>query len=169
MASDDGNEGTSGYAEVGAGVSAILEAAERAADEIRDAARTEAANEARDLRLAAESYGTRQRQEADEEARRIVGQAEQQAREIRDDAEEKAREHMAGAESRLRAIGAEIRYLEAKRERVADALRSIAADIDETLANDRVPDAGAPAAAPPDELPQALAPSARRERGRLRR
>jgi hypothetical protein len=163
------------YSGVGPRVSAILEAAEQAAQEIRAAGdrqaaalveqlRAEAEGDARDMRLAAESYGKRQRRDADEEAKLIVAAAEQRVRELVAEAEEQANERTAGVEGRLRALTAEIRYLEAKRSRIVDALRSISTHIDDALDDDRAREPE-----PAEQLPDALAPASRRDRNRLRR
>jgi hypothetical protein len=163
------------YSDVGPRVAAILDAAEQAAQEIRadggrqaaalvEQLRAEAEGDARDMRLAAESYGKRQRRDADEEAKVIVAAAEQRVRDLVAEAEEQADERTAGVEGRLRALTAEIRYLEAKRNRIVDALRSISTHIDDALADDR---AREPELA--DELPDALVPASRRDRNRLRR
>jgi hypothetical protein len=70
----------------------------------------------------------------------------------------------AARQRRLRALTAEIRYLEAKRSRIVDALRAISTHIDDALADDRAREPE-----PAEELPDALTPASRRDRNRLRR
>jgi cell division septum initiation protein DivIVA len=150
------------YDDVGAGVTAILQAAEEAADNIRADARKQAADliheaeeavaarlqaltrdaeklrsdaeaEARDMRLAVEGYGTKRRRDADEEANRLLAEAEARAREIVDGAEERVRESNRAVAERGEALQAEVRSLELKRQKAVDALRRIVAHLEDAL------------------------------------
>src|SRR4051812_36925799 len=124
--------------------------AEQGAREIRLEA------EARDLRLAAESYGKRQRQLADEEARWIVADAEASAKAVHADEERRWQQRVAEVEGRLRTAAAEVEWLEAKRSRIVGSLRALSDDIaDAIVVNGN---------GEPDDLAGALAP-VRRERG----
>jgi DNA anti-recombination protein RmuC len=203
--SDEIVEGTGGgqsYSEVGAGVAAILEAAEQAAEKIRADARSqgtdlireaeqavgarlqaltqdaerlrneadaraeqiraEAESEARDLRLAAEAYGKRLRVEAEEEVAKIVRRAEDRAAEILANVEERAAEAAQQAEARFGHLSEEVRELEARRQRVVEALRKISNAIGDVVTVDEGRNHDS-------ELDEALDPSARRARGRIRR
>ncbi len=155
--------------DVGARVTAILTAAEQAAQEIRRDAdraaaarveelRAEAEAEARDLRLAAESYGKRQRQLADEEARRIVAEAEEKAKTVHAEEERRWQQRLAEAEGRLRTAAAEAEWLEAKRSRIVDSLRALSDDLADAIASNGNGEVAA------DDLHGALSPTRRRTR-----
>lgn len=149
-------------ADVGAGVEAILRAAEEAAERIEGEARRHAAEltrnaeeavaarlqelthdaerireqaeaEARDMRLAVEAYGTRRRREADEEARAILAEAEQRARRLVAAAEERAREAAEANAARAQELEAQVRALETKRQKASDAVRRIVAHLEDAL------------------------------------
>lgn len=148
--------------DVGAGVEAILRAAEEAAERIEGQARRHATElmrnteeavaarlqelthdaerireqaeaEANDMRLAVEAYGTRRRREADEEARAIVAEAEQRARQLVATAEERAREAVEANAVRARELEAQVRALETKRQKASDAVRRIVAHLEDAL------------------------------------
>jgi hypothetical protein len=176
---------------VGERVSGILNAAEAAAEQIRqdarqaaaeiirqaeavaaarehelevefDRARARAEDEVRDLRLAVESYASRRRADADEEARQRISDAETQARATREAAAQMARELEEGAQQRHQEVRAQTRALEKQRDRTLEELRRIAAQLEEFL----------PAPAPPprteETLSEVLSVDSRRA-GRRRR
>lgn len=140
--SRDGVSG-GGFAEVGAGVAAILEAAEQAAEKIRADARKQAAEliheaeEAVGARLQALTKdGQRVREEAEEEASRVREEAESDARDMRlaveaygtkrrREADEEADRTLSEAESRAEELlsRAELKSREADE---AAAARSVA-------------------------------------------
>jgi hypothetical protein len=179
------------YADVGAGVAGILEAAEAAADKIRADARKEASDlireaeeavaarlqaltreaegtrvaaeeEARDVRLAVEAYATQRRREADEEFRRALDEAGRDAAQLRDAAEEAAKRANAETTTRAEELRAEVKRLEARREKIVAALRRISSHIDDLVADEpaveRQPE--------PESLPEALTPDRRSLRRR---
>jgi cell division septum initiation protein DivIVA len=146
-------------AAVGDRVSEILQAAEKAAEQIlaraqaealdirgradEDAAarvrelsaeserlRAEALEYARDTRLAVDSYADRHRREAEQEARELLGAAELEAESVRRSAEEKAQEL---ERERTRELRAEALALEERRDRTLDELREIALDLRDTM------------------------------------
>jgi hypothetical protein len=151
-----------GYAALGERVTGILEAAERAAEEIRRdakqqasehdrAARTdaerltkelteearslhaEAEQYARDMRLAVEAYSTQHRRQAEEEGRKIVADAEGQASTMREAAEQTVREVEGDIRRRQEKLQAEVRLLEQRRREALEQLREIAALVQEVL------------------------------------
>src|SRR5262249_19010466 len=130
----------SSHAGVGAGIDAILEAAELAAEEIRASARKqgqdlirqaeeavaariqeltregekireEAANEARDVRLAVEAYAKSRRREADEQVSKKVEETERRAREILAEAEQRGKAYEAQLQRRNEQLDNEVRDL----------------------------------------------------------
>jgi vacuolar-type H+-ATPase subunit E/Vma4 len=155
-------DGPQSHADVGGKVSAILEAAEAAAGEIRQGARREALkivqlaekqaasqieelthaaararadadDYARDVRTAVHSYGTQQRHEAEEVARRVVADAEEQARAMREAAEEMAEQIQRDAHQRHETLQKEVKEVEARRQRALEGLRDIAAQLEDVL------------------------------------
>jgi hypothetical protein len=151
-----------GSADIGARVAGILEAAERAAEQIRadalrqthetmrraeadaevrieeltresERVRMEADDYARDIRQAVDSYGTQARREAEEEARRLVNDAEEQARATREAAQAMAEQIQADARRRHETLQREAKALEERRQRVLDGLRDLAAQLQDAL------------------------------------
>jgi chromosome segregation ATPase len=149
---------SNGASEVGAGVSAILAAAEQAAAEILATAqkkaaqliheadgavgariqeltgkgneiRAQAEEEARDLRLAVESYAKSRRREADEEAAGVVNRAEGRAKELLAEAQQRARHAVDELSGRREELQTEVNRLEAHREQLLRGLRELAARI----------------------------------------
>lgn len=149
-----------GYTDVGETVAGVLRAAEEAAEKIRAEARAQAIeivegaqgsastrideltrdaersrqdadDYAKDIRQAVDSYGSQQRREAEEEARRIVADAEEQARAMREAAQEMAGQIEAEARRRHDGLREEIRSLEERRQRVLVGLRELAAQLNE--------------------------------------
>jgi cell division septum initiation protein DivIVA len=188
------DNGRGAHADVGAGVTAILQAAEDAADRIRAEAREQAADlirqaekaaharlqeltrdadrvreeaeaEARDMRLAVEAYGTKRRREADAEAGDVVARAEARARELIAAAEAKARESGREAARRSEELRGQVRSLEARRERALDALRKIASHLDDALESS-ASDAGPPRERRRPALDEDLGAAARTSRPR---
>jgi hypothetical protein len=154
-------------ADVGSRVSAILAAAERAAEELRveakrevsellgraesDAAariseltaeakstRGDADDYASDVRLAVDTYASQRRREAEEEGRRAVAEAEEQARAMRETAEDMARQIDGDAHRRVDELRQEIKLLEDRRERAFQSLRDVAAQLEDVLLRPRV-------------------------------
>jgi hypothetical protein len=153
---------TNEYADVGARVTGILEAAEQAAEQIRsdslrqahetmrgaeadaqarieeltreaERVRAEADDYARDIRQAVDSYGTQARREADEGARQLVTDAEEQARATREAAQAMAEQIQEDARRRNESLQHEARALEERRQRVLDGLRDLAAQLQDAL------------------------------------
>jgi chromosome segregation ATPase len=120
--------------------------------------RAEAEADARDLRLAAESYGKRQRQLADEEARRIVAEARAAAEAAHADEERRWQAHLTEVEGRLRTLRAETERLEAKRARIVRSLRALSNDIADAIVVNGSREVD------PEDLPRALSPARRRRR-----
>jgi hypothetical protein len=154
-------------ADVGSRVSAILAAAERAAEDLRTEAkrevsellgRTESAAAARineltaeaerthgdadeyasDVRLAVDTYASQHRREAEEEGRRTVAEAEEQARAMRETAEDMARQIDDDVRRRVDELRQEIKILEDRRERAFQSLRDVAAQLEDVLLRPRV-------------------------------
>jgi hypothetical protein len=150
------------HPDIGGKVNAIIEAAEAAAEQIgqnarrearetmeqaelaaaarieeltREAAqtRTEADQYARDMREAADSYGTQHRRGAEEEARRVLADAEKEAKELRDAAQQKAEQIERDVGQRHETLKREARMLEARRQRVLESLRDLAAQLQDAL------------------------------------
>jgi hypothetical protein len=151
-----------GFADVGARVAGILEAAEQAAEQIRadalrqaretirkgeadaemrieeltrqaERVRTEADDYARDIRQAVDSYGTQARREAEEEARRLVDDAEEQARASRETAQAMAEQIQGDARGRHETLQREAKALEERRQRVLDGIRDLVAQLQDAL------------------------------------
>lgn len=154
-------------ADVGSRVSAILAAAERAAEELRTEAkrevsellgrvesdagariteltaeaertRSDADDYASDVRLAVDAYASERRREAEEEGRRAVAEAEEQARAMRETAEDMARQIDGDAHRRVDELRQEITLLEDRRERAFQSLRDVAAQLEDVLLRPRV-------------------------------
>lgn len=150
------------HADIGGKVNAIIKAAEAAAEEIgatarreagetarqaeqqaaarieeltRDAAqnRAEAEQYARDMREAADSYGTQHRRSAEEEARRVLADAEAKAKELLETAQTKADQIDRDVGERHETLRREARMLEARRQRVLESLRDLAAQLQDAL------------------------------------
>jgi hypothetical protein len=157
------------HAAVGGRVSAILEAAEAAAAEIRAEARAaaeairsnaeaegrshvaqvkeeaasirnEAEEAAKESRSAAEAYGAQQRREAEQRVQHELAQAEAQARATRQAAEEMARQIEDAAKQREEALRAQMLPLETSLRRALDAFRSISAQLEELLESEKPED-----------------------------
>lgn len=154
-------------ADVGSRVSAILAAAERAAEELRTEAkrevsellgrvesdagariteltaeaertRSDADDYASDVRLAVDAYASERRREAEEEGRRAVAEAEEQARAMRETAEDMARQIDGDAHRRVDELRQETTLLEDRRERAFQSLRDVAAQLEDVLLRPRV-------------------------------
>jgi hypothetical protein len=160
------------HQDIGGKVNAIIKAAEAAADEIgqnarlearvikqqaeqqaaarieeltREAARarTEADQYARDMREAADSYGTQHRRRAEDEALRVLAEAEEEAKKLREAAQTKAAEIERDVGQRHETLKREARMLEARRQRVLESLRDLAAQLQDALVEPEPAD-GAP-------------------------
>jgi hypothetical protein len=147
---------------VGERVSAILRAAEEAAEQIRadarqksdarlrqaerdadariaelsrdaETTRREVEEYARDMRLAVEGYATKHRQDAEEEARRTTSEAEARSKAILESAQENAARLEEGATRHQQALRAETHRLEERRSRVLDGVRELMAVLEELL------------------------------------
>ena len=150
------------HAETGSRVAGVLNAAEEAAETIKDEARrhayevlrqanadaatrvedltreaerirAEADDYARDIRAAVDSYGTQARREAEEEARELLSDAEEQARATREAAQEMANQIEEDARRQHESLVREERSLEERRQRVLDGLRDLAAQLQDAL------------------------------------
>lgn len=96
---------------------------------IRNAAE-EAAKEAQG---AAESFGAKQRREAEQRVQQLLSEAEKQARATRQAAEEMARQIEAAARQREETLRAQVRPLETSLRRALDAFRGITTQLEELL------------------------------------
>jgi len=152
---------------VGSRVSAILAAAERAAEELKTEAKREvsellgraesdaaariseltaeaertrgdADDYASDVRLAVDAYASQHRREAEEEGRRAVAEAEEQSRAMRETAEDMARQIDGDARRKVEELRQEIKLLEDRRERAFQSLRDVAAQLEDVLLRPRV-------------------------------
>jgi hypothetical protein len=150
------------HAETGSRVAGVLNAAEEAAETIKDEARrhadevlrqanadaatrvedltreaerirAEADDYARDIRAAVDSYGTQARRGAEEEARKLLSDAEEQARATREAAQEMANQIEEDAGRQHESLVREARSLEERRQRVLDGLRDLAAQLQDAL------------------------------------
>jgi archaellum component FlaC len=159
---EEATNGRTDHAETGSRVAAVLNAAEEAAETIKDEARrhadevlrqanadaasrvedltrdservrTEADAYARDIRAAVDSYGTQARREADEEARKLLSDAEEQARATREAAQEMANQIEEDVRRRHESLAREAKSLEERRQRVLDGLRDLAAQLQDAL------------------------------------
>ena len=155
-------KGRNDHAETGSRVAGVLNAAEEAAETIRDEARrhadevlrqanadaatrvedltreaervrAEADDYARDIRAAVDSYGTQARREADEEARKLLSDAEEQARATREAAQAMANQIEEDVRRRHESLAREAKSLEERRQRVLDGLRDLAAQLQDAL------------------------------------
>jgi len=154
-----------GYGALGDRVSGILEAAEQAAADIRDDARTlagdlerearaeaerlkrdltsearslreEAEGYARDMRLAVEAYATQHRRQAEQEARTIVADAEKESTTMRETAKQMVGQLEADAGRRQEELRGEVRVLEHRKRDALERLREIAAAVQDVLPSD---------------------------------
>ncbi len=159
---EEATNGRNDHAETGSRVAGVLNAAEEAAETIRDEARrhadevlrqadadaatrveeltrdaermrTEADDYARDIRAAVDSYGTQARREADEESRKLLSDAEEQARATREAAQEMANQIEEDVRRRHASLAREAKSLEERRQRVLDGLRDLAAQLQDAL------------------------------------
>ena len=147
---------------VGEHVSAILRAAEDAAEQIRadagrlsdrvleearDAAqakiaeltdeaersRREADDYARDLRMAVEAYAKKHRKDAEEAVRRLTDEAEARAKSVLESAQEGAHRIEEGARQHQEVLRAETRRLDERRRHALDGVRELMAGLEELL------------------------------------
>ena len=159
---EEATNGRNDHAETGSRVAGVLNAAEEAAETIRDEARrhadevlrqanadaatrvedltreaervrAEADDYARDIRAAVDSYGTQARREADEEARKLLSDAEEQARATREAAQAMANQIEEDVRRRHESLAREAKSLEERRQRVLDGLRDLAAQLQDAL------------------------------------
>jgi hypothetical protein len=146
-------QGESGKAQpdIGAKVNGIIEAAEKAAQEIVDGAEAKAAAQideltrdatqlrdeadeyARDMREAADSYGTQHRRSVEEEARRLLADTEAKAKETLETAEREAGRILLEVSERHDSLKREARMLEERKQRVLESLRDLAAQLQDAL------------------------------------
>jgi hypothetical protein len=153
---------TSDPGAVGEHVSAILRAAEEAAQQIRadagrlsegllqeareaarakiaeltdeaERSRREADDYARDMRLAVEAYAKKHRQDAEEAALRLADQAEARAKSILESAQEDARGIKEGARRQEEALRAETQRLEERRRQALSGVRELIAILEELV------------------------------------
>lgn len=150
------------FSQLGDRVAAVLQAAEEAAEQIRNDAsttaeqltrearqesssllenakneaqrlRVEADREAKNTREAVESYATNHRREAEEKAARMLAEAESQARASREAAEAMAKQ----IEERAQTLGEEVREQErmirGRMQRYLAALRDVSGQIEEVI------------------------------------
>lgn len=159
---EEATDGRTDHAETGSRVAAVLNAAEEAAETIKDQARrhaddvlrqanadaatrveeltreaerirSEADDYARDIRGAVDSYGTQARREAEERARKLLADAEEQARATREAAQAMASQIDEDTRRRHESLVREAKSLEERRQRVLDGLRDLAAQLQDAL------------------------------------
>ena len=116
--------------DIGARVSAVFTAAEKAAQHILTLAHEEAADIHKRAEADSESLRAQRRYEAEEEARHIVDHARSDAETIKDDARGAAREIEADAAARKLRLREEVRLLEERIEWAREGLREVAARLD---------------------------------------
>jgi hypothetical protein len=85
------------------------------------------------MREAADSYGTQHRRSAEEEARHVLADAEREAKELREAAQQKAEQIERDVGQRHETLKREARMLEARRQRVLESLRDLAAQLQDAL------------------------------------
>lgn len=127
---------TPDYTQLGEHVTAVLNTAEKAAEQIRAAALEEAARireEADQEASASNRDAAQRRHEADQEARRKIAEAEAGARTTREAAERSARETEAQAKRRQQELRDEIRVIDENRQRALLELRDIVAQLQNVL------------------------------------
>lgn len=151
-----------GYAEFGDRVAAVLQAAEEAAEQIRNDAQTaaeqmtrqaeqvskslleeakseahrvrvEADTEAKNTREAVESYATNHRREAEEKASKALSDADAQARASREAAEAMAQRIEESARSLEEEVREQERMIRGRMQRYLAALRDVSSQIEEVL------------------------------------
>lgn len=145
---------TSSYAEIGERVAGVLAAAETAAHQIRedarssaeevlsiareeaDALRRDASAYDADTRAAVESYASDRRREVDQEIQKQFADSESQARATRQAAEAMARRIEDDAKRRGQALREESRAVEERLKKAAQGLRRMTAEIEELLGTD---------------------------------
>jgi len=147
---------------VGEPVSAILQAAEDAAEQIRtdalrlsdrllqeardtarakiaeltneaEQSRREADDYARDMRMAVEAYAKKHRQEAEQGARRLTEEAEARAQSVLASAQEGAKEIEDGARRHQETLRAETQRLEERRRQALHGVRELMSILEELL------------------------------------
>jgi DNA anti-recombination protein RmuC len=154
--------GSSDPGAVGQHVSAILRAAEEAAEQIRadalrlsdrlleqtreaagakiaelteeaERSRSEADEYARDMRMAVEAYARKHRQDAEEAARDLINQAEARAKSSLESAQEGARRFEDGARRHQEQLRSEIQRLEERRRQALDGIRDLLGILEELV------------------------------------
>ena len=154
--------GSSDPSAVGEHVSAILRAAEEAAEQIRadarrlsdrllqqareaarakiaelteeaEQSRREADEYARDMRMAVEAYAKKHRQDAEEAARRLTDEAEARAKSGLESAQEDARRIEAGARRHQETLRAETQRLEERHRQALNGVRELMAVFQDLL------------------------------------
>jgi hypothetical protein len=137
------------YSDVGGHIASILNAAERAAEDIRAEASREAETLRREAETDVETHATTSRRQAEEEAERLVAVAAADARAIRDTARAAAERIADEGGRRLEELRLEARALEGRFERVVDDLRDLIAQLEHVVLNAADhPEADAPAERP---------------------
>jgi hypothetical protein len=116
--------------DIGARVSAVFTAAEKAAQHIIKLAHEEAADSHKRAEADAESLRAQRRYEAEEEARQILEQARKEAEAIKEEARDAAREVEAEASARKLRLREEVRLMEERIEWAREGLREVAARLD---------------------------------------
>ena len=104
-----------------------------------DDASREAGEYARDMRMAVEAYAKKHRQDAEEEARRLVADAEARAKSIIESAREDTQRLDADERGRQEALRAETQRLEEGRRQALDGVRELAAILEELLEDAHAP------------------------------
>lgn len=151
------------YTDVGGHIAAILNAAERAAEDVRAEAARDAAALRREAQLEVEGHAGESRRRAEEEAERLVAGAAADARAIRDTAKAAATRIAEEGGRRLEELRLEARSLEGRFERVVDDLRDLIAQLEHVVVGAADgPDAeragGRPHLAPAPDLGEDLRP-----------
>jgi cell division septum initiation protein DivIVA len=116
--------------DIGARVSAVFTAAEKAAQHILTLAHEEAADIHKRAESDGESLRAQRRLEAEQEARHLLEQARAEAETVRDAARSAAREVEADAAARKLRLREEVRLLEERIEWARDGLREVASRLD---------------------------------------
>jgi cell division septum initiation protein DivIVA len=116
--------------DIGARVSAVFTAAEKAAQHILTLAHEEAADIHKRAEAEAESLRMQRRYDAEQEARNILDQARADAETIRDEARGIAREVEADAAARKLRLREEVRLLEERIDWAREGMREVATRLD---------------------------------------
>ena len=119
------------FAELGAQVTGVFTAAEKAAQQMLAMARDEAEDVRRRAQAEVETLRAQRRMQAEEEARRIVAEAQAEAQRIREAAQATAWELEDGVRKRVQRVIDDASVLEERLEWAREGLRDVGSRLDE--------------------------------------